>query len=167
MANTEYKFDPEWVKNKLVEYKTNLLKNRNRTDFVEHACEVIKKRLEDKPQEYLSYGPYWWALKKVLKTHDAGFGNVMDDLLAEEYTGDTEEETIVMAEEFRNDYYKKFFEGNDEFVLDPDSPAYVLEDKDYETAEYRGRFSHLGLSEEEEREWEQMAAFFGDDFLNK
>jgi len=29
-------------------------------------CEKIIKRINSKPLNYLTFGPYWWAIKKIL-----------------------------------------------------------------------------------------------------
>lgn len=167
MANTEFKFDPEFLQERTAQAKVTLKSLKGRDDFVQHACDVIKERLLKDNEAYLSYGPYWWALKKVLLAN--GFkeiGKTMDEPLAKEYCGKSDEETIMAAESFREDYFTRYFAGNNSFELDPESDTpYWLHDPDCKSLKFRGKFASLGLDEEEQRKWEEMAAFFGDDYL--
>lgn len=169
MANTEYKFNPEWIKQETEKAQATLKEVTGRTDFVKHACEIIQERLKKDPKCYLAYGPYWWALKQILNANGANIGSMMDSGIAKEYRGETDEETIMMAEKFREDYYQQFFDGNNQFDLDPedDEAPWILRDPDCEVSKYKGRFANLGLSEEEQRDWEEMAEFFGGDYLNR
>ena len=73
---------------------------RDHDDLVGNAVRVIRERLESDPRRYLSYGPYWWAIKKVLVDNGVPLGKVDDEKVRLAYTGTTDEETIVMAEEF-------------------------------------------------------------------
>ncbi len=170
---TAYKFDPKWIKKETARHKRNVKKNLGRDDWLDYAMEVIEKRLKDAPKKnYRSYGPYWWALKKVLLAHGKAHGDMMDETIAREYKGSTEEETITAAEAFRDFYFSYYSVENNKFDLgceddDDYGGDWVLWDPDYEASTYYGRFAHLGLSEESQREWEQMAEFFGDDFLDR
>ncbi|WP_289184301.1 hypothetical protein [uncultured Parasutterella sp.] len=168
MAYSEFKFDPKFLQEQIDSAKAALKDQTGREDFVAHACEVIKDRLLKNNDEYLSYGPYWWALKKILLVNGLKeLGNTMDEPLSKEYCGESDEATIMAAECFREDYFTNFFEENNLFDLDPEAESqYLLADPDCQTLKYRRRFSSLGLSEEEEREWEKMAAFFGYDYMN-
>lgn len=168
MAYTEFKFDPLWIGQETEKAVTTLKEVTGRSDFVVHACEVIKNRLKKDPKSYLAYGPYWWPLKKVLNANGLDIGSLIDEEIAREYKGSSDQETIVMAEKFRDFYYQKFFTENNQFELDPeDENPYILHDPDCETFKYRGSFAHLGLSEKEQREWEQMAEAFGGTYLNR
>ena len=46
------------------------------------------------------YGPYWWGIKKVLVDNGVPLGECDDEEIRLAYSGATDEETIVMAEEF-------------------------------------------------------------------
>lgn len=46
MANTEYKFNPEWIKQETEKAQATLKEVTGRTDFVKHACEIIQERLK-------------------------------------------------------------------------------------------------------------------------
>lgn len=103
MEYTAYKFQPSFIEERLKSYKSNLMKFKGHDDLVGNAVRVIRERLESDPRRYLSYGPYWWAIKKVLVDNGVPLGKVDDEEVRLAYTGTTDEETIVMAEEFRND----------------------------------------------------------------
>lgn len=64
------------------------MKFKGHDNLVANAVRVIRERLEADPRRYLSYGPYWWGIKKVLVDNGVPLGECDD------------EETIVMAEEF-------------------------------------------------------------------
>lgn len=56
--------------------------------------------------------------KIVMTRHDSLPAEHFEQLVMDKYRGATDEETIVMAEEFRLDYLNHFFLYSDEFVLD-------------------------------------------------
>lgn len=93
----------------------------------------------------MAYGPYWWALKQILNANGANIGSMMDSGIAKEYRGETDEETIMMAEKFREDYYQQFFDGNNQFDLDPedDEDPWILRDR---TAKCRNTKAVLPIS---------------------
>lgn len=140
MRYTAYKFDPSYIKTRLDEYKKNLRENSGPdTDFVKNALAVIQRRLDKDPWRYRDYGPYWWALKKLFIANQLTSGNIVDEDIAKEYCGSTPGETIVMAEEFREDYLGKFFVYTNKFDLGPanlddDEAAmeWILHDPDME-----------------------------------
>ncbi|MCD8340094.1 MAG: hypothetical protein LUC43_07845 [Burkholderiales bacterium] len=146
MAYTAYKFDPKWIKKRVKELKASLKANKNTDDFLGYGIGVICQRLEADPKRYRDYGPYWWALKKLIAkyaTDQLPGLDEMDETIAKEYRGKTDEETLVMADEFRNDYLNHFFLYTNEFMLDPDSPdLYLLSDPDYEKLAF---IKQLGL----------------------
>lgn len=82
MAYSEFKFDPKFLQEQIDSAKATLKDQTGREDFVAHACEVIKDRLLENNDEYLSYGPYWWALKKILLVNGLKeLGNTMDEFV--------------------------------------------------------------------------------------
>ena len=85
------------------------------------SIRFIRERLESDPRRYLSYGPYWWAIKKVLVDNGVPLGKVDDEEVRLAYTGTTDEETIVMAEEFRSDCLDNMMLYTDRFMLDKES----------------------------------------------
>ena len=100
MAYTAYKFKPSFVEKRLKSYKSNLMKFKGHDNLVANAVRVIRERLEADPRRYLSYGPYWWGIKKVLVDNGVPLGECDDEEIRLAYLGATDEETIVMAEEF-------------------------------------------------------------------
>ena len=121
MRYTEYKFAPKFVAKRLATYKSNLLKFTGKTDLVENGVRVMLDRLRDDPKRYVDYGPYWWAIKDVMARHGGLPAEHFEQSVMDEYRGATDEETIVMAEEFRLDYLNHFDIYSDEFVLDADT----------------------------------------------
>ena len=100
IAYTAYKFKPSFVEKRLKSYKSNLMKFKGHDNLVANAVRVIRERLEADPRRYLSYGPYWWGIKKVLVDNGVPLGECDDEEIRLAYSGATDEETIVMAEEF-------------------------------------------------------------------
>lgn len=121
MEYTAYKFQPSFIEERLKSYKSNLMKFKGHDDLVGNAVRVIRERLESDPRRYLSYGPYWWAIKKVLVDNGVPLGKVDDEKVRLAYTGTTDEETIVMAEEFRSDCLDNMMLYTDRFMLDEES----------------------------------------------
>lgn len=79
MEYTAYKFQPSFIEERLKSYKSNLMKFKGHDDLVGNAVRVIRERLESDPRRYLSYGPYWWAIKKVLVDNGVPLGKVDDE----------------------------------------------------------------------------------------
>lgn len=102
MEYTAYKFQPSFIEERLKSYKSNLMKFKGHDDLVGNAVRVIRERLESDPRRYLSYGPYWWAIKKVLVDNGVPLGKVDD-------------------EEFRNDCLGNMKLYTDRFMLDEES----------------------------------------------
>lgn len=102
MEYTAYKFQPSFIEERLKSYKSNLMKFKGHDDLVGNAVRVIRERLESDPRRYLSYGPYWWAIKKVLVDNGVPLGKVDD-------------------EEVRNDCLGNMKLYTDRFMLDEES----------------------------------------------
>lgn len=133
MRFTEYKFDLAAVAAEVQAKRAALKANKGLSDFAGFAAGVIRRRLQARPQQYREFGPYWWALKKVLNDSGAGLGEHCDVLVASEYTGRTAEETMVMAEAFKDIYRARFIVGNNLFTLEPEGVEfYQLFDPDME-----------------------------------
>ena len=79
---------------------------------------------------YLSYGPYWYALKKVLKANGHDFGSFDVPELSSVYKADDNEQTITAGEMFRDMYLGRFFWGTNAFVLDADAEEVEINDPD-------------------------------------
>ena len=126
-----YKFDPVAVATDLEAKRAGLKANKGMSDFVGFAAGVIRRRLEAKPAKYREFGPYWWAVKKVLNEQGADFGQAFDVVVGAEYKGETPEATLVMGEAFKDLYRATFFVGNNLFQLEEGNPvSYELFDAD-------------------------------------
>jgi hypothetical protein len=129
-----YKFDPVAVATDLEAKRAALKANKGMSDFTGFAAGVIRRRLEAKPAKYREFGPYWWAVKKVLNEAGADFGQAFDVVIGTEYKGETPEATLVMGEAFKDIYRATFFVGNNLFQLEDGSPVnYELFDADMES----------------------------------
>lgn len=109
-----------------------LKQNTGETDFIGFAVKVIAHRLQQKPQQYIEYGVYWWALKNVLAKHGYLFGDENDQELQQIYQHERDDYTIVAADNFKDEYRNKWFKGTREFDL-ADDRKYHLLDADMET----------------------------------
>ena len=134
MAFTELLFKDGYAAERLAEAKATLKANKGTDDFTGFALRVIRNRLSEDPKRYRDYGPYWWALKKVLMAHGMAKGSTVDEEVAAVYCGANDEETIILADDFRDRIYlENFFVYANSFVLDADADEeYVLLDPDYE-----------------------------------
>lgn len=121
MAFTESLFDKAYIDGVAATAAASLKANRGFSDFEAFAAGVIQRRLDKDPARYLDYGMYWPALKEVLRKHGHDFGAPVYPLLSEVYRGDTDLQTIVMADEFRKDYLATQFVGTRVFLLNRDT----------------------------------------------
>lgn len=128
---TEHRFDKDEIK-ALVRQRTAALKeNRGFSDFPGFALGVIERRLQKDPARYRDYGPYWWAVKELLAESGRDMGERDDPMVRGTYRGETDSETIVMADEFRTQYLGTQAVGTSQFNLQAESGAtYTLEDED-------------------------------------
>ena len=74
MEFTEYKMDLKRIRAKLRTIKRTLKARRGTTDLVRYGLAVIRARLLVDPACYLTYGPYWWAMKDMLIRRGYSFG---------------------------------------------------------------------------------------------
>lgn len=126
MAFTESLFDKTYIDGVAATAAASLKANRGFSNFEAFAAGVIKRRLEKAPARYLDYGMYWPSLKEVLRKHGFDFGAPVYPLLRETYCGDTDMQTIVMADEFRKDYLANQFVGTRVFLLNRDTGEELL-----------------------------------------
>lgn len=104
-----------------------LKQNTGETDFIGFAVKVIADRLQQKPQQYIEYGVYWWALKNVLAKHGYLFGDENDQELQQIYQHERDDYTIVAADNFKDEYRNKWFKGTREFDLADDRKYHLLD----------------------------------------
>ena len=101
--NTEYKFDRQAIAARTEELTEELRINQGENaDLLEFGLRIIADRVNKDPRSYLDYGPYWWSLKKLLMARNLAAGLAMNNQIAEEYRGETDVETLVMADTFRD-----------------------------------------------------------------
>lgn len=98
--------------------------------FEDNALRVIAARLRARPQDYVQFGPYWWAVKAVLAEAGYDFGDDGDALVAAEYRGADLADTLVAAELFKDMHRATYFVGHNTYDLTGDGDAYELVDPD-------------------------------------
>jgi len=130
MTITAYKMDPAWLEEKRQEYAAQVAAKHGADKpllplFVAQTLKVLSR---DK-QAYLRYGPYWWALKRVLQRADVGAGEYMEPMWADEYAAADDELTLIAAWEFGDDR-GQFGVMTREYDLD--GMTFVLYDGDME-----------------------------------
>ena len=135
MAYTAFKHDPAETRKRAASIRKRFLARNPGKNPLAYGVEIMSEMLEEDPRRYLTYGPYWWALKDVLLRHGCAFGDTMDFEIAREYRGEDDYQTLVIAESFQEFYYDNYFVGANAWHLDPDAvDDYILRDPDYELA---------------------------------
>ncbi|MEN6629424.1 MAG: hypothetical protein ABFC42_07255 [Sulfuricella sp.] len=133
MAFTEYKFDKEMLKALVAERAANLRANRGFSNLLAFGLGVVAERLSKDARRYRDYGPYWPALKEVMNANGYNLGSQSDPLVSRTYRGETDEETLIMADEFRTAYLKSNIVYANQFMLDAGSGEFwTLYDSDME-----------------------------------
>ena len=136
MAFTEYKFDKEMLKALVAERAANLRANRGFSNLLRFGIGVVADRLRVDPLRYRDYGPYWFALKQIM--NDAGYnlGDQADPLIAKDYRGESDVETLIAADEFRTEYLRTQMIYTNKFMLDGESGEFwTLYDQDMESVQ--------------------------------
>lgn len=135
MAFTEYKFDKEMLKELVAERAANLRANRGFSNLLRFGLGVVADRLRVDTLRYRDYGPWWPALKQIMNSAGYNLGSQTDPLIAKEYKGDTDVETLIAADEFRTEYLRTQMIYTNKFMLDGDSgELWTLYDQDMEGA---------------------------------
>lgn len=133
MLFTEYKFSPEYIAQVVQERKAGLKANKGLSDLLGFGLSVVVQRLAKAPHRYVDYGPYWWALKEVMRKNGYQTGEQSDPLVANEYRGVDDLSTVIAADEFRSQQLAAQMVGGNQFVLVANDPDwYVLFDADME-----------------------------------
>ena len=134
MAFTEYKFDPEKIKAQVESRTQSLRTNKGFSDLLGFGLGVISERLAKDRRRYMDYGPYWFALKDILNANGYNFGDQSDPIVKAAYHGDSDVETLVMADEFRTEYLATNIVYTNRFMLDGKTGEFwVLFDSDMES----------------------------------
>ena len=123
--------DKGWIKKKVEETDAALL-DTDADSISDVGARIIAERLSKNPMRYRDYGAYWWAVKLVLRKHGFDYGQEYDPM-AIEYSGDNDDETLVVADEFRSQYLAHYVIGNNEHILSDDDGIMVkIVDRDME-----------------------------------
>ncbi|WP_318491873.1 peptide-binding protein [Photobacterium leiognathi] len=97
------------------------------TEYVESYLTKLVDLLKSNPRTYRAYGPYWWAIKRMLINRlISDFGDNVEAVTVDKFFIEDEANTIVAAWSYQN---YQFTNGNQT------SPFHVLplvDDEDYE-----------------------------------
>ncbi|MEI3086405.1 MAG: hypothetical protein V8T56_00090 [Parasutterella sp.] len=74
MGYNRYIYSDATLKAKAANNKVGLLKNKKRSDIVAYGTELVLSQIKYEPKSYLEYGPYWWAMKKVINARGGNLG---------------------------------------------------------------------------------------------
>ncbi len=133
MAFTEHKFDPEKIKAQVESRTQSLRANKGFSDLLGFGLKIISERLAKDRRRYIDYGPYWPALKDILNANGYNFGDQSDSIVSKVYRGESDVETLVMADEFRTEYLATTIVYTNRFMLDGKTGEFwVLFDSDME-----------------------------------
>jgi len=136
MNYTHYRYSNDEIETLLKIKRANVLKNTGRKDWGEFMAQVMAWRLSYNPLRYKDYGPYWWAIKPILRQYGYAVGEQTDNSVIKEiYCGEHDEATLLMAELFREDYLQTQFVGTNLFMLDNEGEYWELFDEDMEEGE--------------------------------
>ena len=136
MAFTEYKFDKEMLKALVAERAANPRANRGFSNLLRFGLGVVADRLRVDPLRYRDYGPYWPALKQIMNSAGYNLGDQADPLIAKDYRGESDVETLIAADEFRTEYLRTQMIYTNKFMLDGESGEFwTLYDQDMESVQ--------------------------------
>ncbi len=128
MPHDLHQFDPAEIAALVTERAAALKANRGFSDLAGYALGVVWRRLRREPARYRDYGPYWWAVKSLLRGAGYPVDANTDPIIEAAYAGATPAATVVMADEFRSQYLARQAVGTATFNLSTDGIPYVLED---------------------------------------
>jgi hypothetical protein len=129
---TEMKFDLTLIEGLVTSKRASLKANKGVSDLLGYGLGVMSRRLAKDPLRYRDYGPYWWSLKVVLNANGYNYGEESDSVVAVAYSGRTELETMIMADQFRTEWLEISQVGTSNFRLSEEGDDYVLFDADME-----------------------------------
>ena len=97
-------------------------------------CENTVKRIRQ--TGYLEFGPYWWAVKRILNANGYELGANDDKFMADRFTvnhPNGQALTLVAAWRAADEIRATFFKGSRDIPLDDDgNESYSLFDSDME-----------------------------------
>ena len=130
---TELKFDPARIDALVAEKQAAIKANRGFSDLLGFGLGVVSRRLAKDPSRYLDYGPWWHSLKSVLNANGYNYGEDSDSVVAAEYRGRSDVETLVLADQFRTEWLQSAQVGTVNFRLSEEGDDYILFDADMES----------------------------------
>ena len=116
----DYKFDPAYLRAKMAEYQAQVGGKPLLPIFTEQTRKVLAKSLT----AYQRYGPYWWAMKRILRAGGVAVGTYDEPSWADEYAVKNEdgtvspELTLLAGWEFGDDVNGQFGTLTAEYELD-------------------------------------------------
>ncbi|MEJ7804475.1 MAG: hypothetical protein WKG03_00935 [Telluria sp.] len=132
MSESDFKMDPDYLRGKLAELGEQVGGKPLLPIFVEQTRKVLAKDAK----AYLRYGPYWWAMKRILRAGGVSVGAYDEPVWADEYAvkeGDavSPELTLIAGWDFADDNIgnvgvltNEYELGDRTFVLyDPDQAS--------------------------------------------
>ncbi|MFJ2989884.1 hypothetical protein ACIPF8_18610 [Collimonas sp. NPDC087041] len=138
MQFVNYLPDQDYLADKLADHRVEFEKNNPGQSHSEFMARLANKIVRAAPQNYLRFGPYWWALKLALIARGYAYSGELEPLLASTYSGQNEQwefdadVTIVAAFEFAEMYDATQFQGVRQFDLFGNGEFYVLMDESVE-----------------------------------
>lgn len=110
-------------------FSKNVAAGRVSGSLETRALEVARSMAT--PKRYVEFGPYWWAVKRVLNAAGDDLGDATDPALADAYSADSDLLTLIAAADFAEFYRGRYFTGTRVFDLgDASANAYELADED-------------------------------------
>lgn len=125
-----YKIEPAKAAAMVAQMRAGFAASGRPGSFEDNAVRVIGERLRAKPERYLEFGPYWWAVKRELIAAGAMTGERGDALVLAAYSGPDTATSLVMAEAFKDVYRASFIVGTRLFDLGGEGIDYELVDED-------------------------------------
>ena len=102
-------------------------------DFLDAACREIAAMLSDSKDSYLSFGPYWWSVKRIMRQFGYSLGSSQNEFLEGLYFCGSDELTMVAALRCRKKIGSEYLSGARDFALTDDGEEVLsLFDKDME-----------------------------------
>ncbi len=128
MTITAYKIDPNSLKAQQAAYQAQVGAD---TPLLPLFIKQTAKVLLNTPKAYLRFGPYWWAVKRILSAAGYGVGSYFEPIWDKEYSQETDELTLLAAWAFGDDAMGRFGVQTREYDLTDDT-TFVLYDPDQE-----------------------------------
>jgi hypothetical protein len=127
---TAFKIAPAYLAAQQAEYQAQIGEGKPLLPvFVAQTTKILR----DDRDAYLRFGPYWWAVKRVLRNNDIGVGEYDEPMWADEYACEMPELTLIAAWEFADDAMGAYgvqtreydLDGIDFLLYDPDQAKRV------------------------------------------